>query len=841
MSETPVLPESPTPVPQGMSSFLDSFNFKTITVAVIPQSTDTPAQVPSGYLFSPLNKVRGIPYPSLYLDSTLTELEQANASNCAIYFTLNEGDGIPEQNAYFDTPKGKVPNLNCGKRINIKTLKALAIDTDTADAVSLMHKLKEIHLLPHYIIETRPNRYHFYFFITPVKAEGDNILMWQSLQKHLSELVPDLDKTLTDINQLLRIPGFFNTKDPKPFRVRVFKTSTHPHFDLKQTFDRLNCSIHVPEFLESKTSKKFTFPEGPLSEGERRDTICKGYIEHILENILPLTASDEDYFTLIDAFIIKYVEDSHLFLEGGSRRKNIVQYFHDQRNRRLQLKYAKESQAAQIEFDREQVKIEKALPEHFYLKFPGDLGLWTRAIHEYTPTLPIEMAFASAVSIVGALKAESFRLNGAWPLLNGLIIAGTGVGKSSMKTIIETVLAKAGLRGKFPRLLKFQNTVQSLHTDLYTAGGVGTVLVDESGDYLETITSKNAPTYAKALKKYFKEATTGRNKGSFLHPGGSLSFQVPPIDGGFLSLWMFIQPDKFSQSLHLEDMADGFLPRFLIFKGTSTLAFTDTVLSEEASKEFEPSFDLTVWLETMSGLLSYSDPLSIQDVLAAAEADVRAVNPKAKQEQILIAQRDAMYRLRSEARNMKHIKVEMTEDAKNCVVTYLLQKQSQARTLSASAPHDPALGVLVRTEEMLLRLLCCASEYIPGGKGGVGSTARAVVTEETAKACIELYEMVSSRFLEEEVTDMQMSANEKELEEVLKAVKRACKKAGGAVRVREVILNLPGGSRRPKNVSALMVELVKRGDIWAQEREHMKASGRKVTVYLPAASEDTFE
>lgn len=838
-----------------LHKFLARFDYSLITVSIQPEGGLEGAKVPKTTHFSPINRVRAFTLEQLLTEEVQAELQHAQTQGCAIYFTVNEGDGKPD-------PDAKEGNLNCGKRKNIRTLKAFCIDTDDADIGALSKALESISLKAHLIVESSPGRAHLYFLLTPTKAEGEAIFQWKAVQKKLASLVPGLDQSMHDINQVLRLPTFYNLKPGRdPHKVRFLRGSNHDAYDLKFTHDRIGAyefsdlasqvsstytngvmatsngvmNGHVTSLNGTKPYTPFTFPEQAqsLPAGARRTTICS-YIEHVMENVLPLHASENDYFTMIDAFIIKYCRpsDAAEFLPGGKRRNNIEQYFHDQRNYRIRKHQAMDAAKAAKEFDHAEAVEHQSLPDSFYLEFPGDLGFLTREIHAYAPNLSLELCFAGALAISGALKAESFRFKGAWPLVNGIIVAGTGAGKSTVKHVIERALTEAGLRGKYPQLIGFQNTVQSLHTSLYAAGGVGTTLIDEGGDYLKTITSRNAPSYATALRKYFKESTTGRDKGTWLHPGGSLSFTVPPIDGGFLSIWMFIQPDKFQGSLSLDDMADGFLPRFFIWNGTSDIKLTRVTLDDEGAASFKPSLDLAVWMEGLLNLTSFTTDTELAESLDTIEAQLRAQNPRIKIDAIRAAQRDEVYRLRSEARNIRRkVSVTIDDDAKGCLLEYLKERERKAHVLQKSDPNAPALGVYIRMEEMLLRLICNAVSITNQ------ATLEARVDLRLAEACVTLHRFKSESFFRRELSELEKGEEGRSLESVLTAVARAVKKKGEPVTVKEVMHTFKS-TNRPKNLSACMKELVVRGELWLQEREHGRAKGKKVQVYMPALSED---
>jgi len=808
----------------SLESFFRDLGFNLITVSMQPELPNS--VMPRGKYFSPKNRVRAFTFEDYFTSSTQKELQIAHTAGHAAYFLINEGNGVPK-----DPEQG---NLNCGRRENITHLTTLAIDTDNADPELLMEKLAQLKLLPHYIVQSSNKKFHLYFLIEKEEAVGENILYWEALQKYLHSLVPGMDQSMSDTSQVLRIPGFYNLKYDPPFRVTISRRRDIPKYKLKELFDRLGASSFYDFKLNGHAGlngsangangtgpasyKPFEFPAKKLSPGERRTTITR-YIEHVMENVLPITAKEEDYFVLIDAFIIKYCtpKDAEEFI-SGKRRQNLISYFYDQRNYRLKSKFQQDHLAAQEKLEHAENISSKSLPDDFYLNFPGDLGMLVREIHAYTPTLSLELCFAGALMISGALKAESFRFKGAWPFVNGLVIAGTGAGKSTLKDIVERTLTIAGLRGKYPQVFGFQNSVQSLHTSLYSAGGAGTVIVDESGDYLETITAKNAPAYAKSLKKYFKESTTGKDRGTWLHPGGSLSYQVPPIDGGMLSLWMLIQPNKFEGSMSLDDMADGFLPRFFVFNGKTTINLTRFIRGEAGTKTFKPSTDLEVYLASFAALVP---TVSVDSVLSDCEKELKEQMPKAKMDFIVAAKRDAVYRARSEARLINKIEVSIEASAARIVDEYLCERQQDALSCFAlNGESAPALGVFVRMEEMLMRLLCNAVD------------SKAVVTYELAEACIQFHKFQTDRFITNEVSEMGKGEGEKDLEVVLAGFVKAFRDSGGEpVKVGEIIKAIKQ-NRRPKNAAALVKELVSRGQLVTVQQPNKRHPTQKITHYI---------
>jgi hypothetical protein len=803
-------------VTDELRSFFDRFSYILVTISIQPEVEGS--QVPSGKWFSQANRIRAVTLETFYSARFQLELQNANLNGCAIWFMVNEGNGLP-------APDAEPGILNCGKRVNVTKFTALTIDTDNADSKQLLAKLTELSLLPHVLTETSPGKYHFYFFLEPEKAEGDSILQFKALQKKLASLVPDLDQSLTDINQVLRVPGFFNLKPGRlPFKVHVLRSGIHALYNLKFTFDRLEAHLFLDSLVKANGNHvsaftKFEFPTGYLKKGERRKEITR-YIEHLMGNRFALDAPEIDYWLAVDGYVHNYIQPSERadFITGGSRRPNIEQYFHDQRARRLKLKLERDTQLALKQFDHITAVEESRLPDEFYLSFPGDLGRVTNEIHAFGPTISLELCFATALCVCGALKAEVFRFEDAWPMVNGIIIAPPGAGKSSLKGAIEKILTEAGLLGRFPQLLDFAKTVQMLHLNLYSAGGVGTTLVDEAGDYISSIKNKNSSSHTQDLKKYYREATTGPSEGVRLTPGGAVASNYPPITNGFLSLWLFIQPDKFKGSLSLDDMSDGFLPRFLVFRGKSSFKF----LSKQKNKAFVPSADFKIWIEQYTQLLGNRD---LKEVLERIRISVvqghGRGNPTGAVKE---AQREAVYQLRTENRLTRQmIEVKLTDESEVAYNAYMLELQNKVDAiLEEKNESDPRLVIFKRAKEMINRLIGC------------GSPINGVVELDLMEAIIRFHRFDMERFFTGELAAM---TQDQDMEDVIKAVKLACKNKNRPVSIGEVVKALSSGYR-PRAFEQLLKEAVRQGRVWEDEVPHSRERNRKVLYYRPPVAEE---
>jgi len=870
-------------LPNDLQQFLALFDYKNITISIQPEKQH--AFVPPGTVFTNKNRVRAVGLNGHLdhehiapLDKALDDIKNAQAAGAAVYFMVNEGDG--KRSELFSDPTV----LNCGKKANVKTLKALFIDTDGVPLSDLSPILTGLGLRPHAIVETSPGKYHLYFLISPVPAEYPHVEQWVAVQKFLSGLLPGLDISMSDINQVLRLPTFLHQKDT-PFTVSVRAISpieNRPLYDLATLHSKLLAepvtathATHATHATPITTAtvtpdqpaperNRYQFPTSTIKHPGRRKAITQ-YIEHILDNVIPLHAKQEDFLLLIDAFIIKYIDNPQLFLPNGQRRNNILQYLQDRKALRIAERHKRDLEQKQQLFEAHDDLLTVILPAEFILNFPGHIGLITREIHRISHISP-QLSFAGAWILSGILKAETYRFNGFWPLINGIILAAPGAGKSTLLNVLRELLKLTGVHPtRFSQLIEKQMTVQALHAKMYGAGGVGTMVIDEAGDYVKVFTAKNAPSYALMLRQYVKDATTGLSTGSTFGPGGSLSFTLPPIDNGFLSVWLAIQPEVFKSCFTTADLTDGLLARFLSFHDAPT--DITKFFQDKGEIKVEPSLEFQTWVASLvadtSARLKYpsiesllaGNPTGTPDAKAGGESAGSPTLPtprpnqtyfdyvasqamdeiknkgKPSKEALAHAGLTAVYEARRAARVMaKPITVSFENGATGAAArvfnAYLYEWEMKAKELQAQSAEHLALNLLLRLREMLLRLMCSASNE------------QGIVTEEVARAVIRFHRVQMEHAMQQ-VTDIE-AQTAPHTETVLKALRNAQKRASGRpVSCRAINNTLSSKHKEARSkLTSILAELVQQGEVLSDLTYAKGESGRKIAVYYLASDSE---
>ncbi len=798
------------PIDLGLQAFLSHFNYDKVTVSIQPEKGKPYTSLAQGNWFSPTTLIRAIPSKDFFKPRIQEELRECNTRNHAVFFTINEGNGVAVDKT-----------LNCGKTENIIKLKTLCIDTDNANIEEVYKKLKEIRTLPHLEVNSSPNRYHLYFLLKDEEVTSENRRKWESIQRLLCSLCEGIDKSTAKVTQQLRLPGFEHQKG-KPFRVALTKDNTAaiPRYDLSELYTRLGAykfdtdQQYTNGELKEVSFTKYEYPKQKIKEGGRHVELLR-YCNHLMENKFQVNAEDKLYRDALEIHAKEFCDNYQEFLPSGGRSGEINKIIKDARKKRVRQEHA----LMNAKYEEVEVKKDEPLPDSFYLNFPGDLGVLTRFIHDTHSNLSLELCFAGALCFSGVLKGDLLRFKEAWPYVNGFVLAPTGTGKSTLINMIEQLAREAGIAGNYSQILSHPISVQALHYDLYKAGGTGALVIDEAGDYIQSLSLKSVSGFSKMIRPYLKNATSSPGRlGRKLEPGRSKSNTDPSIVG-LLSVWMFSQPSMFYSSIDLHSMSDGFIPRFFIFKGDSKHDFTSYV--EGRSKGLvEIPADVKAIIDGLNSLRNKIDHEGIDKEIAKSLEGKKGKDLKNK-EDLKIAK---LYELKSVARLMDMKNVEITEEAQSFLIKYLEREAKDLDIWKKEKGEGTAEeDLMARTEEMVLRLICNAASW--DGK-------KALVDLDLVHHCVKFYSFQRKRFLDGEAGELYKSWAEKQADIIYNAVVRAFDKYKTPCTIGQIIPLIKAG-KRPDNADKLLNYLETVGKVWSLVRKH-KHTGKDVKVYRPA-------
>lgn len=144
-------------------------------------------------------EVKGRPWT----DGVFNKLCALNNDGYGIYMIINQGEGY-ETN-------------------NISEVRSLFLDWDNDDEMNSGVK-SDWPVEPSMVVQTSQYKYQYYWLLDPFKV-GENVAQWfkDRSQSMLSQH-SGFDRSITNVNRLMRVPGFINTKDGAGNVVKMLKS-----------------------------------------------------------------------------------------------------------------------------------------------------------------------------------------------------------------------------------------------------------------------------------------------------------------------------------------------------------------------------------------------------------------------------------------------------------------------------------------------------------------------------------------------------------------------------------------------------------------------------------------
>lgn len=457
------------------------------------------------------------------------QLRELNNRGGGIFFVVNETDG-----------QGRTEK-------NITKITSCFVDLDGAPLDAVLN----CEIMPSIVVETRPGRYHCYWFVKDVSLQDFPVIQLALAQKFNG------DKTVKDVCRVMRVPTFYNQKD-NSFLVRA-KSLNKDVISGDQLITKLELNIHASISEYTKTTVKLSETH-LVGEGERHETLmklarkwaAKGLEESEILDILtiannrftpPLPASRfEEEARRIISTVKNY--------EGGTL--GTVQIVNDEPDE-----------------EEEEHKIElpaTAITDDIVAKAPNLVGELVKAITD-SAIFPIPiLALQSALVIVSMLKRKNYV--GYFNGFCNLYTIGTGSaagGKGHNLSCVDSILAACGADGYTVGKLV---SSPSVSTALNRTGGCSLSMIDEAGIYLKPLlinrySDKNALGLRETLMVMFNANRKVRGAEYSSRQGATerLDVQSP-----FLSVYGVTTPETFYSNISAEHAADGFLSRWLIFE-----------------------------------------------------------------------------------------------------------------------------------------------------------------------------------------------------------------------------------------------------------------------------------
>lgn len=228
---------------------------------------------------------------------------------------------------------------------------------------------------------------------------------------------------------------------------------------------------------------------------------------------------------------------------------------------------------------------------------PGVVGDIARWIDSQLQCSQPQISLAGALSLVSALKAQRVAINGICPSLYTCVVGGSGVGKSSVQTLVTTILTQVGLTG----LLMGKPASDSGLLKALQEEPRRILIWDEFGIALsEMATSKNG--YRTLILSTLMDlfSTMGRP-----YIGKEYAAQARvDISAPYLSIFAASTPNRFFGSLSQDFIEDGFLSRWLLFFGDPESAFRDPTPAPLPAHILDQIAEIQRWEPATTGNLA---------------------------------------------------------------------------------------------------------------------------------------------------------------------------------------------------------------------------------------------
>jgi hypothetical protein len=851
---TPTIPGT-----QALASFITPFNYSLVTISV---------QIDGSHPFVPLqtahfNITKNGKFTHAFTPEELCTQETyrelltiQKETRRAIYFTPNEGNGIADQYG------------NSAKASNITTFKALFIDDDGNRLPVILEYLSRYRLKPHFIIKTSKNKHHIYLLLTDTPVTDESRLQWKAVQKTLSYLgdfssQPVTDSSMDDINQLLRLPSFYNLKNPtEPYKVTIHASSNHPKYLLPDIYTALNAqraldhlsvsTLHAAGLTGpdidpiSYSYEPYKTPEGFLPTGSRRP-YCKKFIDHLLENTIKL--EDHEFLdNSLIGFVFNHIAPTYPdgstrndYLPGGRVWKNLMQYKHDAIRARKERYLQKISLAASKTLEDLQALNDETLPDTFYLDFPGPVGMLVREFHAAYSFIPLEVIFAASLMLSGYLKAHTYRLKNSWAMLNGVIVSQSGSGKSTILSAIRSLLSRFDIESKYSGYLQEPASVQVLHDQVYRCGGVATLALDESSGFLTKLYNTKSQNYETAVRTYMKESTTAPGgNGTYFTCPASRAFEAEAITNGLVAYWFYIQPQYFDKIFQPHDVSDGFLARFLMFKVPKQEETIDLTV-ERKSPSYEPSPEVLMWVESLLKRRPLFTRSSIREFMentvAMAPVQGSSNSRDAIRKAHLFAERALVDTKKAEILDPEgFVDLRLSPKGEEMVSTYISLVNS-LNTAAVKAHRDisgddeseaPESSLYLRQREMLCRMIAVCSNVVDS------SSTTGLVDDEIVFHCTKYMEFNLLRFIKkggfEIITESEEDKCERYLVKAILKAKRTS--ADGWVTINQIAKALSYRFRTEfSNWRKVLERMAKEGNIVTLFQDRHRVTGKPILKY----------
>ncbi len=656
----PIVPDSKLIFkPDVANSFFKAFNYKLITLQLLTKTNEENPLIPGKTLW---NKTKGSSAVTYSADKNLQDqpflpdMFSLQHQGLGCFFMVNEGDGITHPPAF--TPRSAQ---------SVTTLKSVFVDTDLGDIKILGNYLVYKHLVPHFVVESSPTKFHVYLLIEPTPATPENLSKWKRIQEFLFNLDKRYDHSMADPAKLLRIPGFYHTKNI-PFLTHIVQDNTvlgdlpaytldhlYKTLDIKEPtiiqlkssneLGTVNATVISPSIvngvvqngmpLNGSTSYRFPAVGQKIEEGSRHQELVS-FVRHASNH----TTNRDDLINSALGHAMRFFKDYQPFIVGNVRHAELLKIVDDvihyqraeEERKALQLlaedqlptldQVNAESHAApndsNVLMSPEDIFDTFQLPDSFYLNAPGIAGSIIREICASAMHPAPAITFASAICALGTLKAKLVMTEThCYPSNYFFCFAPTGSGKAHAQHVISSTFKSLGIIKLLSNAMPSANGIIRF---LDENNGIGFYLLDEIEVFLKSLDSEYSPPYIRQIRDILLQLYTATN--GVFHSGYTGDKRLKPVvlDNPVLNIAGHGVPQTLVDCFNVKSIASGFLQRFIVLTQK-----TSSNTNENCTGATTLSTDLRAELKEMvlkAHLTTEEDLIEELEI----EQDVEAIN-----------------------------------------------------------------------------------------------------------------------------------------------------------------------------------------------------------------------
>lgn len=223
------------------------------------------------------------------------------------------------------------------------------------------------------------------------------------------------------------------------------------------------------------------------------------------------------------------------------------------------------------------------LPRHL-LDVPGLVGVMARWITETALYPQPVLALGAALTVIGTAAGRKY----AGPTKSGthlyaLGLAPTGAGKNHPAKVAKRILRAADMAEFIgPSVFASDSAVFKV----VSAQPQMLCFMDEFGSYLKKLNAKGSQGHEKAISGVLR-TMWGASFDVIHPPAWSTGDKLPPINSPALSIYGMSVQEEFYAALQSDDVANGFLNRFLVLATQAKPEEVDNPLSDDVVPQAE--------------------------------------------------------------------------------------------------------------------------------------------------------------------------------------------------------------------------------------------------------------